>query len=73
MDTPKFNFSDVVVVEDNLVGVIVKSWGPNSKTGKYSHEVYVRSLNGIEEYREEEIRHIVYDKELSNAQLEYYE
>jgi len=72
MKKPKFQFSNVVVVEDNLIGVIVKSWGPNSRTGKFSHEVYVRSLNAIQDYDEEEIKHFVYSKELPEEELDFY-
>ena len=36
-----FQFGNVVVVEDGLIGVIVKSWADNT------HEVYVRSYNGV--------------------------
>ncbi len=66
----KFNFGNIVVVEGNLVGVVVKSWY-SLKEG-YNHDVYVRSFNGIENYKESEIRHIIYDKELSDEQLEEY-
>lgn len=73
--TAQFFFSDVVVVEENLIGVIVKSWqranGPDQ--GKYFHEVYVRDYNGIKEYEESQIKHFVYSKELSEEELEYYE
>jgi len=56
----KFQFSNVVVVDDNLVGVIVKSW--QDKT----HEVYVRYYNQIRSYPESEIKHLVYDKILAD-------
>ena len=53
-----FQFGNVVVVEDGLIGVIVKSWADNT------HEVYVRSYNGVHHYPAAEIKHFVYDKEL---------
>lgn len=60
---PKFQFSNVVIVEGNLVGCIVKTWGPSC--GRETHyEVYVRSYNSIYEYDEKDIKHFVYDKEL---------
>lgn len=62
-NTPKFQFSNVVVVRKNLVGVIVKTWGASKNRGIH-YEVYVRSWNRIEEFDEEEIKHLVYDKEL---------
>lgn len=64
----KFTFGNIVVVDGNLVGVVVKSWGASltgSKRGVH-HEVYVRSYNGIKEYDEQDITHFVYDKELSD-------
>ena len=60
---PKFQFSNVVVVRTNLVGVIVKTWSATKMRGVH-YDVYVRSWNRIEEFDEEEIKHFVYDKEL---------
>lgn len=62
-NTPKYQFSNVVVVKKNLVGVIVKTWGASKNRGIH-YEVYVRSWNSIEEFNEDEIKHLVYDKEL---------
>ncbi len=61
--TPKFQFSNVVVVDENLIGCIVKTWGASKMRGVH-YDVYVRSYNGIKEYDEDEIKHFVYDKEL---------
>lgn len=72
MEHAVFQFGNVVVVEGDLIGVIVKSWGPSSKTGKYSHEVYVRMFNGIKDYPEEEIRHFIYSKELTEEDKTFY-
>ncbi|NUW28958.1 hypothetical protein [Aliarcobacter butzleri] len=60
---PKFQFSNVVVVDENLIGCIVKTWGASKMRGVH-YEVYVRSYNGIKEYDEDEIKHLVYDKVL---------
>lgn len=63
----KFIFGDIVVVEGNLVGVIVKSWGylkPDNKRGSMNYDVYVRSYNGFKSYEEEDIERLTYDKEL---------
>lgn len=66
---PKFQFSNVVVVEGNLIGVIVKTWGA-SRIGRGIHyEVYVGSYNRIEEYDECDIKHFIYDKELYEEDL----
>jgi hypothetical protein len=62
---PKFQFSNVVVVRKNLVGVIVKTWGASKNRGVH-YDVYVRSWNRIEEFDEDEIKHLVYNKELGD-------
>ena len=55
----KFCFGDIVVVEDNLIGVVVKDWiSSKDKTIKpedreVRHEVYVRYFNEIREYSED--------------------
>lgn len=65
----EFLFGDIVVVEDYLIGVIVKTW--YSSTNGYSHEVYVRNYNGIKTYKQEEIkRYLIRHKELNEE--EYY-
>lgn len=68
----KFCFGDIVVVESNLIGVIVKSWVRDNK--EIIYEVYVRSYNGIKEYKEADIqRYMVRHKELSDEELDYQE
>lgn len=72
---PIFQFSNVVVVENNLIGVIVKTWGA-SITGTHRgvhYEVYVRSYNDIREYDEDDIKHFVYSKELFDEELQFYD
>jgi len=66
----KFCFGDIVVVEDNLIGVVVKSWCKNNKDLYY--EVYVRDYSIIKEYAEGDIeRYMVRHKELSEEEMEY--
>ena len=65
-----FNFGNIVMVENGLVGVVVKCWD-SSKTGR-NYDVYVRSFNGIKGYQENEMRHFIYDKELSKEDLSFY-
>lgn len=76
MKGPRYGFGNVVV-EENLVGIVVKSWGPMMRGGvqtdDYEHEVYVRSFNGIRTYPEIKIMRFIYDKELSDEDMEYYE
>ena len=62
-----FLFGDIVVVENMLIGVVVKTW--EDKHGFY-YEVYVRSLNAIKEYREENVeRYRVRHKELDSEEV----
>ena len=61
----KFQFSNVVVVDGNLIGVIVKTWGASNRRNTH-YEVYVRCYNEIREYDECEIKHFVYDKVLED-------
>lgn len=62
----KFQFGNIVVVDGEDIGVIVKSWSNNT------YEVYVRYFNAVKEYKESDIMHYVYSKELSEEQKEYY-
>ena len=62
----KFAFGDIVVVEGELIGVVVKCW--TNKT----YEVYVRVFRGIKEYKEDEIeRYMVRHKYLSDEELQW--
>jgi hypothetical protein len=63
----KFQFSNVGVVNEDQIGVIVKSW--QDKT----YDVYVRSYNGVTEFKEEDIKHYVFSKELTEEEIEFYE
>ena len=64
---PLYLFGDIVVIENALVGVVVKTW--EDRHGFY-YEIYVRSLNGIKQYREEEVeRYRVRHKELNEEEV----
>ena len=71
----KFLFGDIVVVEENLIGVICKSWIKDpihNQEKKYYYEVYVREFNTIVTYREQDIeRYMVRHKELNDEEMEY--
>ena len=69
----KFCFGDIVVVEDNLIGVVVKSWITYSQGKKINnYDVYVRIYNSIKNFREEDIeRYMVRHKYLSEEEIEY--
>lgn len=45
----KFNFGDLVVVDKNLLGVIVKC-------NKNTYDVYIKVFENIAEYEEKDIR-----------------
>lgn len=62
----QFCFGDIVVIKNELIGVIVKCWA--NKT----YEVYVREFNAIKEYKEDEIeRYMVRHKYLDEQELEW--
>lgn len=65
----KYLFGDIVVVNNSLIGVVVKTW--EDRKGFY-YEVYVRMNNEIVSYREEEIsRYRVRHKYLNEEELLY--
>lgn len=43
----KFCFGDIVVVEENQIGVVVKSWCKSLLGAEASHDVYVRTTGQI--------------------------
>ena len=73
----KYVFGDIVVVEENLIGVILKSWimqlkVRDSTREKINYEVYVRDYNSIKEYPESKVeRYLVRHKYLDEEELEY--
>ena len=69
----KFCFGDIVVVEENLIGVVVKCWA-NLERNNWNnwYEVYVREYNSIENYDEKDIqRYLVRHKYLDEEEVEY--
>lgn len=67
----KFCFGDIVVVDKNNIGVVVKSW-INGKDNSHNYDVYVRMYNGIVNYQEDQIeRYMVRHKYLSEEEMEY--
>lgn len=68
----KFTFGDIVVVDGENIGVVVKSWGRSSQGKPPYHEVYVRMYNGIKDYQEDQMeRYLVRHKYLSEEELEW--
>ena len=69
---PKFLFGDIVVVDEILIGVIVKSWDGSQYDRGFFYDVYVRVYNAIREYDEADIdRYRVRHKYLNEEELEY--
>ena len=62
----KFQFGNVVVVDEDKVGVIIKSWA------NLTYDVYVRSYGLIREYKEPNIKHFVYGKYIPESDLDFY-
>lgn len=69
----QFCFGDIVVVEGDKIGVVVKSWVTFRKGERINnHDVYVRMCNEIKNYKESEMqRYMVRPKYLSEEELEY--
>lgn len=66
----KFCFGDIVVVDKDQIGVIVKCWIKNNESMQY--EVYVCNYYEIREYNEKDIeRYMVRHKELDEQELEW--
>ena len=64
---PLFLFGDIVVVDVDQIGVVVKTWENNKG---YTYEVYVRSYNKINTYEEREMdRYRVRHKYLNEEDL----
>jgi len=71
----KYTFGDIVVVDEENIGVVVKCWtpivGPNADRGS-KYDVYVRMYNSIKEYYEDEMeRYMVRHKYLSDEEKEW--
>jgi len=68
----RFTFGDIVVVDGENIGVVVKCWGWSSQGNPPTYEVYVRMYNAIKDYKEEEIeRYMVRHKYLSEEEKEW--
>lgn len=62
-------FGDIVVVEDDLIGVVVKTW---NNQDNIDYEVYVRYYGSIKIYPEKKVsRYKVRHKSLNEEELFY--
>lgn len=66
-------FGDIVVVEESLIGVVVKCWIGSALTDPIrKYDVYVREYNTIKQYDENNIkRYRVRHKYLNEEELTY--
>ncbi len=65
----KYTFGDIVVVDEENIGVIVKSWIGKDEI---NYDIYVRMYNAIKNYKESEVqRYLVRHKYLSEEELEW--
>jgi hypothetical protein len=74
MKKPKYLFGDIVVIEGDLIGVVVKSWETFSASGEkyFNYDVYVRVSNKISNYKESEVeRYRVRHKYLDEQEIEW--
>lgn len=68
----KFCFGDIVVVDKNAIGVVVKCWCRSAKDKEPTYDVYVSIANRIIIYSESEMqRYMVRHKRLNDEELEY--
>ena len=68
----KFCFGDIVVVDENEIGVVVKCWCSSFNGKEPTYDVYVRRANRIKTYTESKIqRYMVRHKYLNEEELEY--
>lgn len=68
----KLVFGDIVVVERNQIGVVVKNWGRDNHGNEPKVEVYVRNYRGIKEYPISQVaRYQVRHKELDEDERYY--
>ena len=68
-----FCFGDIVVVEGDKIGVVVKSWVTYHNGERINnHDVYVRMYDEVKNYKESEMqRYMVRHKYLSEEEVEY--
>lgn len=57
----QFNFGEIVIVEDEFIGVVCKCWSDET------YDVYVRSWNAISGCKASELRRFEYDKEIDRS------
>lgn len=72
----KFLFGDIVVVDKNRIGVILKTWEHHKmKSGRitYTYDVFVKDYNEIKEYKEKDIERYRVRRSYLNVQEVAYQ
>jgi hypothetical protein len=70
MNKPQFLFGDIVVIDNWIIGCILKTWETDNET--YNYEVYNRDTRKIELLEEKNIkRYSVRHKYLSEEEMEW--
>ena len=66
-------FGDIVVVDADQIGVVVKTWEDTSNSpDNYTYDVYIRCYNMVKTYPESEVdRYRVRHKYLDEEELEW--
>ena len=68
----KFCFGDIVVVNGDEIGVVVKSWQRSVKGREPEHEVYCRMTDTIHTFPESSMqRYMVRHKYLNEEEMEW--
>lgn len=68
----KFLFGDIVVINENQIGVVVKIWDKFTPKTTYEYEIYNRMTDRIETYLEDNVeRYKVRHKYLNDEEMEY--
>lgn len=71
MKQPKFLFGDIVVINENQIGIILKTWNKNM-SGIFEYDIYNRMTSQIEQFDENDIdRYRVRHKYLNEEEMEY--
>jgi len=62
----------MVIVENDLIGVVVKSFCRSDKDSELNYDIYVRMYNNIKNYPENQVeRYMVRNKYLSDEEIEW--
>lgn len=66
----KFCFGDIVVINGDEIGVVVKSWERSDENDEPHHDVYCRMTRNIQSFRESEMRrYMIRHKYLDEREL----